>query len=67
MRLNWDNAGERLFETGVRNGVLYPFGENSYGKGVPWNGLTAVTETPSGAEATALYADDMKYLNLISA
>lgn len=67
MRLNWDNAGERLFETGVRNGVLYPFGENKYGKGVPWNGLTAVTETPSGAEATALYADDMKYINLMSA
>lgn len=67
MRLNWDNAGERLFETGVRNGVLYPFGENKYGKGVAWNGLTAVTESPSGAEATALYADDMKYLNLMSA
>lgn len=67
MKLNWDQTGERLFETGVRNGVLYPFDTNGYGKGVAWNGLTAVTENPSGAEPTALYADDMKYLNLISA
>ena len=66
-RLTWDNNGERLYETGVKNGVLYPIQTNgSYSKGVAWNGLTAVTESPSGAEPTALYADDIKYLNLIS-
>ena len=66
-RLTWDNNGERLYETGVKQGVLYPIQINgSYSKGVAWNGLTAVTESPSGAEATALYADDIKYLNLIS-
>ena len=66
-RLTWDNNGERLYETGVKRGVLYPIQDNgSYSKGVAWNGLTAVTESPSGAEATALYADDIKYLNLIS-
>ena len=66
-RLTWDNNGERLYETGVKQGVLYPIQTNgSYSKGVAWNGLTAVTESPSGAEATALYADDIKYLNLIS-
>ena len=66
-RLTWDNNGERLYETGVKQGVLYPIQDNgSYSKGVAWNGLTAVTESPSGAEATALYADDIKYLNLIS-
>lgn len=67
-KLVWDATGERKYETGVRNGVLYVMGEGgTYPKGVPWNGLTAVTESPSGAEATALYADDTKYLNLISA
>lgn len=66
-RLTWDNNGERLYETGVKQGVLYPIQTNgSYSNGVAWNGLTAVTESPSGAEATALYADDIKYLNLIS-
>lgn len=66
-RLTWDNNGERLYETGVKQGVLYPIQtDGSYSKGVAWNGLTAVTESPSGAEATALYADDIKYLNLIS-
>ena len=66
-RLTWDNNGERLYETGVKQGVLYPIQTNgSYSKGVAWNGLTAVTESPSGAEATALYADDIKYLNLMS-
>lgn len=66
-RIVWDNAGERYYETGVKNGVLYPMGSNGkYGTGVAWNGLTAVTESPSGAEATPLYADDIKYLNLIS-
>lgn len=65
--LTWDKTGERFYETGVQKGVLYPIQEDgSYSKGVAWNGLTAVTESPSGAEATALYADDIKYLNLIS-
>lgn len=67
-KLVWDKTGERYYETGVKNGVLYPQGEGGvYNKGVAWNGLTAVTESPSGAEATALYADDIKYLNLMSA
>ena len=65
-KLVWDQTGERLYETGVKNGVLYPLVEGKYPKGVAWNGLTAVTESPSGAEATALYADDIKYLNLLS-
>ncbi len=66
-RITWDNTGERYYETGVKNGVLYLLQANGkYEKGVAWNGLTAVTESPSGAEATALYADDIKYLNLIS-
>ena len=67
-KLVWDNTGDRLYETGVKQGVLYPVSSSgTYPKGVAWNGLTAVTESPSGAEATALYADDMKYLNLYSA
>ena len=66
-KLVWDKTGERYYETGVKNGVLYIPTEGVYSKGVAWNGLTAVTESPSGAEATALYADDMKYLNLYSA
>lgn len=65
-KLVWDQTGERLYETGVKNGVLYVQEGGVYPKGVAWNGLTAVTESPSGAEATALYADDIKYLNLIS-
>ena len=66
-KLTWDNTGERIFETGVKQGVLYPIqADGKYTKGVAWNGLTAVTESPSGAEATALYADDIKYLNLLS-
>lgn len=66
-RLTWDNTGERFYETGVKQGVLYPLQDNGkYDKGVVWNGLTAITESPSGAEATALYADDIKYLNLLS-
>ena len=66
-RLTWDNTGERYYETGVKQGVLYPIQiGGTYSKGVAWNGLTAVTESPSGAEATALYADDIKYLNLMS-
>ena len=67
-KLVWDKTGERLYETGVRKGVLYLKGENgAYSNGVAWNGLPAVTESPSGAEATPLYADDIKYLNLLSA
>lgn len=67
-KLVWDKTGERLYETGVRQGVLYPMDDQgTYTKGVAWNGLTAVTESPSGAEATPLYADDIKYLNLMSA
>ena len=67
-KITWDNVGERYYETGVKNGVLYVFdsSKKEYGTGVAWNGLTAVTESPSGAEATALYADDIKYLNLMS-
>lgn len=67
-KLVWDQTSERLYETGVKMGVLYPQdAAGTYPKGVAWNGLTAVTESPSGAEATALYADDIKYLNLMSA
>lgn len=66
-KLVWDQTGEREYETGVKNGVLYVQGEGgTYPKGVAWNGLISVTESPSGAEATALYADDIKYLNLMS-
>lgn len=67
-KLVWDQTGERLYETGVRNGVLYLRDtEGAYATGVAWNGLTAITESPSGAESTPLYADDVKYLNLVSA
>ena len=66
-RLTWDKTGERYYETGVKQGVLYPIQtDGKYSKGVAWNGLISVTESPSGAEATPLYADDIKYLNLIS-
>ena len=65
--LKWDNPGERFYETGVKNCVLYVQDEKgAYPKGVAWNGITAITESPSGAESTPLYADDTKYLNLIS-
>ena len=67
MKLVWDKTGERLYETGVDRGVVYPMAAGKYGTGVAWNGLTAVNESPSGAEATALYADNIKYLNLLSA
>lgn len=66
MKIQWDQVGERYYETGVEKGVLYSFKDGKYQNGVPWNGLTAVTESPSGAEPTALYADDIKYLNLMS-
>lgn len=64
--LTWDVQGERYYETGVSKGVLYPFKEGKYSNGVAWNGLTAVNESPSGAEPTPLYADNIKYLNLLS-
>lgn len=67
-KLEWDKSGEHLFETGVDRGVLYPqAADGTYPKGVAWNGLTSVSESPSGAEATALWADNIKYLNLYSA
>ena len=67
-QLKWDQAGERLYETGVSKGVLFlQSAEGTYPQGVAWNGLISVSESPSGAEATALYADNIKYLNLISA
>lgn len=65
--LTWDDDTKRLYETGTRKGVLYPMkNDGTYDAGVAWNGLTAVTESPSGAEETALYADDTKYLSLRS-
>jgi hypothetical protein len=66
-KLKWDEAGKKFYETGTKKGVLYVFKNGDYQPGVAWNGLTAVTESPSGAEATPLYADDIKYLNLMSA
>lgn len=66
-KLVWDQTGERIYEAGVKQGVLYLQEGGAYNKGVVWNGLTAVTESPSGAEPTALYADDIKYINLMSA
>lgn len=74
-KLKFDPVGERFYETGVKECVLYPFadtegtfteGNTKYTNGVEWNGITAITESPSGAEATAMYADNIKYLNLIS-
>jgi hypothetical protein len=67
-KLNWDQVGQRLYETGVDHGVLYiPDGAGAYNNGYAWNGLVTVTESPSGAEATPQYADNIKYLNLTSA
>lgn len=68
-RIEWDKVGERLFETGTDRGVIYPYDSatKNYGKAVAWSGLTGVTESPSGAEQTALYADNIKYITLISA
>lgn len=66
-KLIWDQTGSRFYETGVKQGVLYPQDSTgAYPKGVAWNGLTGVTESPSGAEPSPLYADDIKYLNLMS-
>lgn len=67
-KIKWDETGEKIYETGVKNGVLYlPNESGVYDTGVAWNGLTAVTESPSGAESTPLYADDIKYVELFSA
>ena len=67
-RLIWDAVGEKFYEMGTKFGVLYPMtAEGTYEKGAAWNGLTAVTESPSGAEETKLYADDIKYASLRSA
>lgn len=66
-KLVWDEAGKRIYETGVKNGVLYlQSDDGTYPKGVAWNGLTSVEESPSGADATALWADDDKYLTMYS-
>jgi len=68
MKLEWDKSGEKYYETGVDRGVLFVKDTTGkYGKGVAWNGLINVNESPSGAEANALYADNQKYLNLVSA
>lgn len=68
MQIKWDETGKRFYETGVDHAVLYPLNKetSAYDKGVAWNGITAVTESPSGAEATPLYADNIKYLSLRS-
>lgn len=66
-KITWDQTGEKYYETGVKNCVLYPYAGNAYGKGVAWNGITSISESPSGAESTDLYADDIKYLSILSA
>ena len=66
-KLVWDKSGEHLYETGIDHGVLYPEVDGGYPLGIAWNGLTTVTESPSGAEANAMYADNIKYLNILSA
>lgn len=66
-KLTWDAVGERTYETGTSNGVIYPLSDGEYPQGYAWNGLTAVTEKPSGAEATKVYADNIKYIELRSA
>ena len=69
-KLVWDQVGQKIYETGVSNGVLYVAdseAESGYADGVAWNGLVSITESPSGAEATAIYADNIKYLSLMSA
>lgn len=67
-KLTWDDTGKKIYETGVDRGVLYPITTGTtYGTGIPWNGLTAVNESPSGAESNPQYADNIKYLDLTSA
>lgn len=65
-KIKWDQLGERLAETGVDQGVLYPFATDAYGTGVAWNGLTSVNEAPTGGEPSPFYADNRKYLELMS-
>ena len=65
-KLKWDQVGERIAETGVDQGVLYPFASTTFGDGVPWNGLTSVNEAPTGGEPSPFYADNQKYLELMS-
>lgn len=65
--LEWDNTGDRLYETGIKNTVLYPYTNKEYKPGVAWSGITSINENPSGADETSLYADDIKYLSLRSA
>ena len=65
--LQWDQTGERFYETGIKNCGLYPYSNGEYKPGVAWNGITTIGEKPSGAEENALYADDTKYLSLRSA
>lgn len=67
-KLVWDEAGKHVYETGVSKGVLYVMSDTpgTYGKGVAWNGLSSVSESPTGAEVSAIYADNIKYLNLMS-
>ena len=65
-KLIWDKIGERIAETGVKNGILFPFKNNAYAAGVAWNGLTSVNEAPTGAEASPFYADNQKYLEIMS-
>lgn len=65
--LNWDQPGEKLFETGTDHGAVYPYSSTGYGAGVAWNGLTGVTESPDGAEETVLWADNIKYGSMMSA
>lgn len=66
-KMVWDQAGERIYETGVSEAAIYVMSGTTYGTGAPWNGLTGVTESPSGAEPTALYANNKKYGELMSA
>lgn len=66
-KLTWDNEGERLFETGVSEVALYPYQTNGYTKGVAWNGVSSITNSPGGAESNKIYADNIEYLNLMSA
>lgn len=66
-KITWDTPGEHFYETGVKECALYVMKDGAYQKGVAWNGITSISESPSGADVTALYADDAKYLNLVSA
>lgn len=66
MRLTWDNVGERLYQTGVSEAVLYLYQEKGYTNGVAWNGVTSITDKPSGAESNKMYADNIEYLNILS-